>query len=736
MIKRLIILVMLATLLTACGGGGNTDTTTPATSTNTTVTAHLDGRISISGKAESNSTVTVTFPDGSQQTTTAGANGDYQLTSAGAQLAGQARVTSTNSDGTVSQPIILSANEINQALFSVIDTTPSLSFTPSLGINTEAPQGGADTAGLPMPFVDIFRTARPFKELSPVGTSYDNNGWPTEFASGSNFARTKLLQGALKGSIPNGQYTVLYDGAGSLEFGSTGTVTNIKKISGENKYTFNFSLRDFAGDGGAAAADTNAINMNIKNISAGNGNYMKNIRIVMPGGTCSGNPFLRVDSDEDCPSGTTYESFADRLQTNRNAIIFNPDYLLFLRNFKVIRMMNLMEASLKRLCFTAEDCPAVVGTWDHRAKMNDAVWGGNDGRTADEDHNGVPVEVMIALANTIKRDIWVNMPHIASNNYVTQFARQVSSQLNPSLKVYIEYTNEVWNSGFAGYNYSISEGTKLSLDTVPPDVIAYCDGLSEDIRLSNTRCFGDYYARLRFYSQRAVEIFNLWKAEFNNNNTRLVRVLGSFIGDTTLTDLMLEHVGPNNVDAVAIAPYFFGCPAPERCPRAAKSLLTAQTVDDIFEVIDQLGKDAEGNFVDVKSLDGTIDSIKRQLVVTNSKGVKLLTYEGGQHLVTGVLGSSASASEQTRLRALFNNANRDPRMKQRYLRLLNEWKNLSNDGTTLFTLYTLPQSYYRFGNFGIKEHLNKPRSESPKFDGAMEFQESVGDCWWVGVGCR
>jgi hypothetical protein len=71
-------------------------------------------------------------------------------------------------------------------------------------------------------------------------------------------------------------------------------------------------------------------------------------------------------------------------------------------------------------------------------------------------------------------------------------------------------------------------------------------------------------------------------------------------------------------------------------------------------------------------------------------------------------------------------------MKQRYIRFLNAWKNLSNEGTTLFTLYTMPQSYYRYGNFGIKEHLNKPRTDSPKFDGAMSFQETVKTCWWDG----
>jgi hypothetical protein len=692
------------------------DKTAPSAPTSVSLTSTSDGSITVTGAAEPNSTVTVTFPDGSQKTATADTNGiiNFTLTSIPSQPSGQIKITSTDANGNISETSLLDSLTITKSLYLATGIMPELSFKPSLGINTEAPQGGADTAGMPMPFVDIFRTARPFEELSPAGTQFDANGWPTEFASGHNYAKSKLLQGTLDNSIPEGEYTVLFDGNGTLEF--SGSVSNVTKISGENKYTLNLNLNDFDGENEVAAADTNAFNMNVKGISSGAGNYMKNIRIVMPGGTCTGNPFIRIDSTETCPNGTSYQSFESRLQADRNAIIFNPDYLLFLRNFKVIRMMNLMEASLKKLCYTSDTCPTGVGTWDHRAKMADAVWGGNDGRTADEDHKGVPVKVMTTLANTLKRDIWVNMPHIANDDYVAQYAKQVYTELDPSLKVYLEYSNEVWNSGFAGYAYAVSEGVKQGLNTVPAEFV----GSSRD---------GDYFARLRFYSQRAAQIFDLWETEFGIGNTRMVRVLGSFIGDKVLTEQMLKTVVTNKVDVVAIAPYFFGCPYQDICIDAPKTLLGATTVDDIFAALDQ------SRTIDVKSIDGTIAAIENQLTITNQYSVKLVSYEGGQHLVTGVLGSGVTADDQTRLRKLFNDANRDPRMKERYITFLNAWKNLSTDGTSLFTLYTMPQSFYRYGNFGIKEHLNKPRAESPKFDAVMSFQEAVGNCWWDESGC-
>lgn len=673
------------------------------------LTTNSNGSIVISGKASANSAITAIFPDGNTEIVNTDNSGNYSITSRESQPMGEVFLTSTENDVT-SAPTIIESKSIEKVLYLATGVLPKLAFTPSVGVNTEAPQGGADTAGMPMPFADIFRTARPFAELSAVGTFLDENGWVVEFADGVNLARTKLLQGTLDDSIPEGQFTVIYEGEGTLEFGSSGAVSNVKKVSGENKYTFDLDLRSFDLEDEVAASDTNAFNMNIKDINTGN--PIKNIRIVMPGGTCSGNPFLRVDSQDECPNGDIYESFAERLEADRNAIIFNPDYLSFLRNFKVVRMMNLMEASLKKLCFTPDDCPAGVGTWNHRAKLEDAVWGGNDGRTPDEDHKGVPIEVMVELANTLQRDIWVNMPHVADNDYIKTYAKYVHENLNTNLKAYVEYSNEVWNPGFSAHSYAVAKGTELGYDTVPE----IFEGSNRD---------ADYFARLRYYSERAEEIFILWKAQFGgDSDTRLVRVLGSFIGDKVLTEQMLKNIGADNIDAVAIAPYFFGCPYEAICIDAPKNLLDATTVDDVFDAIDQSSE------IDVKSLDGTIEAVKNQLTITSAYNVKLVAYEGGQHLVTGVLGGDVTEADKTRLRGLFNQANRDPRMKQRYITFLNAWKDLSDEGTALFTLYTLPQSYYRFGNFGMKEHLNMSRNDSPKFDGVMTFQEALKTCWW------
>ena len=71
------------------------------------------------------------------------------------------------------------------------------------------------------------------------------------------------------------------------------------------------------------------------------------------------------------------------------------------------------------------------------------------------------MEDMIELANTLGADPWFNIPHTASDDWITQFATLVKTTLRPDVTVYIEWSNEVWNSLFAQYAYSAAKGAAL-----------------------------------------------------------------------------------------------------------------------------------------------------------------------------------------------------------------------------------------------------------------------------------
>jgi hypothetical protein len=154
-------------------------------------------------------------------------------------------------------------------------------------------------------------------------------------------------------------------------------------------------------------------------------------------------------------------------------------------------------------------------------------------------------------------------------------------------------------------------------------------------------------------------------------------------------------------------------------------------VDDIFDIIDHGNLRITG---DPSALAGTLQKITRQAKIAKKYQVQLMTYEAGQHLT--IMGSMGrlEQSRKEELRRLFQQANRDPRMKARYSQFIHHWKTLAHhadtENTSLLTLYTMAQSYYDYGSWGLKEWLGQEREDAVKFDAVMQFQEDSVLCWW------
>ncbi|MEE9445752.1 MAG: Ig-like domain-containing protein, partial [Cocleimonas sp.] len=258
-LKKLLGILFMSSILSACGGDSDdsnysTPTAPPSSPIATKIVPSADGKITISGQAQADSTITVNLPDGTQKTTKADSEGKYTLTINSPSAGGEIKITSTNSGGDTSKPTTLDADTVTKTIYQSTGKMPDLAFSPSLGINTEAPQGGVDTVGQAMPFVDVFRTARPFSELSFVGTEFDEDGWVTKLPEDDldtenikeTYTRTKLMQGTLSGAVPNGKYTLLYEGEGKLELGGK-AISNVKGLSSNDNtrsFTFDYVLKD------------------------------------------------------------------------------------------------------------------------------------------------------------------------------------------------------------------------------------------------------------------------------------------------------------------------------------------------------------------------------------------------------------------------------------------------------------------------------------------------------------
>lgn len=94
--------------------------------------------------------------------------------------------------------------------------------------------------------------------------------------------------------------------------------------------------------------------------------------------------------------------------------------------------------------------------------------------------NGVAWEYLVAMANETGKDLYINVPIGASNAYITNLANLIlygsdgtnpytSPQANPvwaplnaNLHVYVEYSNEVWNTAPAFTQYTTNLNTAVS----------------------------------------------------------------------------------------------------------------------------------------------------------------------------------------------------------------------------------------------------------------------------------
>lgn len=66
-------------------------------------------------------------------------------------------------------------------------------------------------------------------------------------------------------------------------------------------------------------------------------------------------------------------------------------------------------------------------------------------RTFDGGPTGVAWEYIIQLTNEAEIDMYINLPLLVTDDYIRQLALLIRDNLDPDRKVYVEYSNEVWN---------------------------------------------------------------------------------------------------------------------------------------------------------------------------------------------------------------------------------------------------------------------------------------------------
>lgn len=362
---------------------------------------------------------------------------------------------------------------------------------------------------------------------------------------------------------------------------------------------------------------------------------------------------------------------------------FNPDYIARMRPFQSIRFMPWTNPRATKLVH-----------WNQHPTPDFVNY------TAD---GGVPVETMIDIANAANAAPWLNMPHMASDGFMREYARMARRRVTGNKKIYIEFSNEMWNVIFPATSYAIREAMKLW-----PNAYASKNSYERRVKLANN-----------WYGKRSVEMCNIWKQVFGNQKNRVVCVIASqsnvdWVGKEAL-DCPLWAGGPcgSKVDAYAVGPYFGDYIA--KLPHRAEVNNWANRPDGmnlLFREIEQGGvlrKGPKGGAIQhfVNS------NMKTSMKLADDYGLPLLAYEAGQHLIRY---DRPHKVTDPKLLDFFMRANQDPRMKRAYQRYLQAWE--QNGGKTLMHFYGIGKPS-REDFFGM---LSSPKqTHSAKYDAMLQY---------------
>jgi hypothetical protein len=510
-----------------------------------------------------------------------------------------------------------------------------LKLRSALGTNLEAVSHWSPQ----LPFVDVMKSSSEW--WSGDAATWDNkrpldldaNGWVRSLAPGQ-IAR-KLMLREFGERYPAGRYLVRYKGEGTLKFAFAAKLVSQKP--GE------MLIEVTPSDGG--------IYLSLE--ATDPADYLRELEIIMPGGICANEPFKHAASANDC-GGRPFKAYADD-----RSILFNPVFADRLRGYSVLRFMDWMGTNNSAVATWAQRTPLAYSTWARAS--------------------GVPVEVMLALANLMGAHPWFTLPHQSDEAYAQSFAQLVKARLDPALGVYVEHSNEVWNAQFGQHAGLAGHARALGLDVY------------------------------QYHALRTRTLAGIFKAELGA--ARVVAVLGAQAVNTWTASRALDYLKGRfgaavpGIDALAIAPYFAVSPVPAQADK-----FRAMTLDALF------------THVRAAVLPDMASHMARYRSLAGKHGVRLIAYEGGQHMV-GVGGGENDPA----LNALFDSFNRDPRIRQLYLDYLGDWKRV---GGELFVHFNDVSRYNKWGRYGALEYVAQPRSDAPKFDALHSFIEH-NPVWWA-----
>ena len=390
------------------------------------------------------------------------------------------------------------------------------------------------------------------------------------------------------------------------------------------------------------------------------------------------------------------------------SVIFHPSLMQHLReaNWAYIRTMDLTHANGNpQKEWSDRQTPDYLSQVDQ----------GNGTAAEPILQTGSAWEFAVAMANEADKNLWICVPYMASDDYITKLSQLIcfgSDGVNPypgpvgkpvwaplhsNLKLYIEYSNEMWNLAFGQNTWA---STKAMDEFKDPSEV----GVGKIV------------------GQRDCQIWSIFEKTFGSSS-RLVRVAGGSLAfpdysKSVLNEISAEgpkQVPPTKADATETAPYF-QYSIPEWA--AAQSWFPDYVKSNTLPAPALKATLAEW---DRAMLSDAYNTQETWPLVAG--GVPLICYEGGPDPTFPIwqFPDQKVSYAASQLGFLIQ---RDSGIRELY----ENWLNMSRaEGMRIFGMYTLSAG----GAFSHLEYLDEPLASAPKYQVVLDWLKEAANLRFV-----
>ncbi|WP_339855846.1 hypothetical protein [Roseovarius nubinhibens] len=506
------------------------------------------------------------------------------------------------------------------------------------------------------PFLDVMKTARRWIGHKPGqwgGVSYeslmaqdllDEQGWPKRVPGDLGSIGTVILTDLPpEAEIFAGEYLLRFKGEGIVEV--SGRAQNVRYGKGEVRFEF--------------TPGSGPVVIRIQRSDPyGKGDHLRDITVVK----------------------------RENLAAYESGAVFHPAYLKVLQGLDTLRFMDWGNTNNSRLA-----------SWDERARVDDFSY----------TRQGVPYEVMQQLAGAVGADVWVTLPHLAEDAYARGACRLLREAVPEHGRVYVEYSNEVWNWTFDQAEWAAEQALAL---------------------------WGDRDQGTQFYGMRAAQVAEICAEAFGpEQREQLVNVIATQTGwlgleKGILTAPLWRDKGPGDrpphesFDAYAVTGYFGVLGSDKRrdmvrqwiedsaeAARAAGAAaglggeaLEAHVARHRYDLAVSLATDELLSGALSGDVEGSLNDLRDRVFpyhaeIARDYDLDLIMYEGGTHVVG--IGAGVDDPELT---AFFTHLNYTAEMGMLYARLIADWRAA---GGGLFTHFNEIQKPGKWGSWGALRYL-------------------------------